>query len=122
MAARTDLRDWAIELAREVAAHVAGWQSIRCRALVIKAAIAHPGATRSEWAVIAEEFEGENPLQRRFDVASMMTVDRHQPFTGGASRQRPVRREIRVRLPMRLPMRLRSRAGKLSCRRSPNPR
>src|SRR5664280_2322080 len=29
--------------------------------------------------------------------------ERHQPFVGTASRQRPVRRAVRVRLPMRLP-------------------
>jgi integrase/recombinase XerD len=30
-------------------------------------------------------------------------ADRHRPFTGGASRQRPTSREVRVRLPIRLP-------------------
>jgi integrase len=55
------------------------------------------------WAVIAEEFEGENPMRRRLDVASLMTPSRRPPFTGGASRQRPVSREVRIRLPMRLP-------------------
>jgi hypothetical protein len=35
------------------------------------------------WAVIAEEFEGENPMRRRLDVASLMTPSRRPPFTGG---------------------------------------
>lgn len=56
-----------------------------------------------EWAIVAEAFEGENPMQRRGDVALGMVPERHQPFTGGASRQQPVRRVVRVRLPVRLP-------------------
>ena len=56
-----------------------------------------------EWAVLAEAFDGENPMHRRSDLATMMVTGRHVPFAGGASRQRPVRREVRVRLPVRLP-------------------
>lgn len=56
-----------------------------------------------EWAIAAEAYGGaENPMQRRVDHALGMVPARHQPFTGGASRQQPVRRTVRVRLPIRL--------------------
>ena len=55
-----------------------------------------------EWTITAELFEGENPMRRRPDPALAMSTDRHRPFTGGASRQQPIRREVRVRLPDRL--------------------
>lgn len=57
-----------------------------------------------EWAIAAEEYAGaDNPMQRRVDHALGLISDRHQPFVGAASRQRPVRRTVRVRLPIRLP-------------------
>ncbi|TJZ81315.1 transposase [Rhodococcus oryzae] len=57
-----------------------------------------------EWAIAAELYSGaENPLQKRDDPALAKVLDRHRPFTGDASRQRPVRRAVRVRLPIRLP-------------------
>lgn len=74
--------------------------------LLAPATVARALATVSSfygWAVITEEFAGENPMRRRLDLASLMTPGRRPPFTGGASRQRPVSREIRIRLPMRLP-------------------
>jgi integrase/recombinase XerD len=56
-----------------------------------------------QWAIVAELFDGENPMRRRPDAALALVADRHRPFTGGASRQRPTSREVRVRLPIRLP-------------------
>ena len=57
-----------------------------------------------EWAIAAEQYAGaDNPMQRRVDHALGLVPDRHQPFTGAASRQQPVRRTVRVRLPIRLP-------------------
>ena len=56
-----------------------------------------------EWAITAEMFDRENPMQRRADPALARVAARHQPFAGGASRQQPVRRTVRVRLPVRLP-------------------
>ena len=56
-----------------------------------------------EWAISAELFDRENPMQRRLDPALARVPARHRPFAGGASRQQPVRRTVRVRLPMRLP-------------------
>lgn len=56
-----------------------------------------------DWAIVAELVTGENPMRRRRDVALAMVAERHRPFTGNASRQQPVSREVRVRLPRRLP-------------------
>ena len=56
-----------------------------------------------QWAIVAELFDGENPMRRRPDAALAMVGERHRPFTGGASRQQPSSREVRVRLPLRLP-------------------
>jgi integrase/recombinase XerD len=56
-----------------------------------------------EWASVAELFTGENPMQTRPDRAAAMVSDRRRPFTGDASRQRPIRRQVRVRQPVRLP-------------------
>ncbi|MFJ5695102.1 tyrosine-type recombinase/integrase [Arthrobacter sp. NPDC093125] len=56
-----------------------------------------------EWAIVVELFEAENPMRRQPDLALARVTERHRPFTGGASRQQPVRRQIRVKLPLRLP-------------------
>jgi len=57
-----------------------------------------------EWAIAAGEYaEPENPLRREIDPALARVPERHQPFVGTATRQRPGRRTVRVRLPMRLP-------------------
>ncbi|MDV7089961.1 tyrosine-type recombinase/integrase [Rhodococcus opacus] len=57
-----------------------------------------------EWAIAAELYTtSDNPMQKREDAALARVPDRHQPFVGAASRQRPVRRAVRVRLPIRLP-------------------
>lgn len=64
-----------------------------------------PGvASFYEWAIAAEAYSGvESPLQLREDPALARVVDRHQPFMGRASRQRPVRRVVAVKQPLRLP-------------------
>ncbi len=57
-----------------------------------------------EWAIAAEHYTaGENPMQRKVDDALGRVPERHLPFVGAASRQRPMRRTVRVRLPLRLP-------------------
>ncbi len=57
-----------------------------------------------EWAIAAEAYGGvDNPMQKRVDSALARVPDRHGPFVGTASRQRPIRRTVRVRLPLRLP-------------------
>jgi integrase len=57
-----------------------------------------------DWAISAEEYtQGESPLHLRPDPALARVADRHRPFTGGASRQRPIRRAVTVKRPLRLP-------------------
>lgn len=56
-----------------------------------------------EWAIATEQFDGMNPIERRPDPAWRRVTDRHQPFTGEASRQRAQRRVLKVRQPRRLP-------------------
>ncbi|MFK4272552.1 tyrosine-type recombinase/integrase [Streptomyces milbemycinicus] len=56
-----------------------------------------------DWAVVAEEYEGDSPMQKRLDPALARVPDRHQPFMGRASRQQPTRRTVTVKQPRRLP-------------------
>ena len=56
-----------------------------------------------EWAIATEQYDGGNPIERRPDPAWQRVTDRHQPFAGEASRQRPQRRVLKVRQPKRLP-------------------
>ncbi|MET8030337.1 tyrosine-type recombinase/integrase [Streptomyces avermitilis] len=56
-----------------------------------------------DWAVVAEEYDGDSPMQKRLDPALARVPDRHQPFMGRASRQQPMRRTVTVRQPRRLP-------------------
>jgi integrase/recombinase XerD len=56
-----------------------------------------------DWAVVAEEYDGDSPMQKRLDPALARVPDRHQPFMGGASRQQPTRRTVTVKQPRRLP-------------------
>lgn len=57
-----------------------------------------------ERAIAAEEYTAaDNPMQRRVDEALRRVPERHEPFVGAASRQRPLRRAVRVRVPRRLP-------------------
>lgn len=50
-----------------------------------------------EFVITVEAYDGENPVRTVDDVASGRVADRHRPFMGRASRQRPVRRAVRVR-------------------------
>jgi integrase/recombinase XerD len=57
-----------------------------------------------DWTIAAEEYEhAESPMLRRDDLALARVSDRHGPFAGRASRQRPIRRAVSVRRPLRLP-------------------
>ncbi|MDJ0363466.1 tyrosine-type recombinase/integrase [Rhodococcus sp. H29-C3] len=76
----------------------------RCLSAATVARILAATSSFYEWAIAAELYLGsENPLQKRDDPALSKVVDRHRPFVGDASRQRPIRRVVRVRLPIRLP-------------------
>ncbi|WP_266497704.1 tyrosine-type recombinase/integrase [Streptomyces sp. NBC_01767] len=55
-----------------------------------------------DWAVVAEEYDGDSPMQKRLDPALARVPDRHQPFMGRASRQQPMRRTVTVKQPRRL--------------------
>ncbi|MEU8922460.1 tyrosine-type recombinase/integrase [Kitasatospora sp. NPDC048545] len=56
-----------------------------------------------DWAVVAEEYDGDSPMQMRLDPALARVPDRRQPFMGRASRQQPMRRTVTVKQPRRLP-------------------
>lgn len=56
-----------------------------------------------EFVITTEEYPAENPVRKVDDVARARVPQRHQPFMGRASRQRPVRRVVRVRTVRGLP-------------------
>lgn len=76
----------------------------RCLSAATVARILAATSSFYEWAIAVELYGGvDNPLQKRDDPALAKVLDRHRPFVGDASRQRPIRRAVRVRLPIRLP-------------------
>jgi len=56
-----------------------------------------------EYVILAGLFERLNPIEKRPDPALARVSERHRPFMGGASRQRPVRRAVRVKTVQRVP-------------------
>jgi integrase len=56
-----------------------------------------------EYVIMAGMFDRLNPIERRPDPALQGVSERHRPFMGGASRQRPVRRAVRVKTVQRVP-------------------
>jgi integrase len=56
-----------------------------------------------EFVITVEAYDGENPVRKVDDIASGRVSDRHRPFMGRVSRQRPVRRAVRVKTVRRLP-------------------
>ncbi|WP_262697946.1 MULTISPECIES: tyrosine-type recombinase/integrase [Streptomyces] len=56
-----------------------------------------------EYAILAGLLERANPIEKRLDPALQRVSDRHRPFMGRASRQRPVRRAVRVKTVQRVP-------------------
>ena len=57
-----------------------------------------------EYLIVAERRpDAANPLHTVDDLAAVRVAERHQPFIGRASRQRPVRRFVQVRTVQRLP-------------------
>jgi integrase len=57
-----------------------------------------------EWAIAVQIYtHAESPIQLREDPSLARVANRHQPFRGRASRQRPVRRVVAVKQPLRLP-------------------
>ena len=57
-----------------------------------------------EYLILSEQFSAcENPIQKVDDPAYARVADRHRPFMGLASRQRPMRRVVRVKTIQRVP-------------------
>ena len=57
-----------------------------------------------EYLILSEQLsEHENPIQKVADPALARVPDRHRPFMGRASRQRPVRRAVHVKTVQRAP-------------------
>ncbi|MGW0933081.1 tyrosine-type recombinase/integrase [Streptomyces sp. NPDC002644] len=56
-----------------------------------------------EYAILSGLLERANPLEKRQDPALTRVSERHRPFMGRASRQRPVRRAVRVKTVQRVP-------------------
>lgn len=57
-----------------------------------------------EYLILSGLFpERENPIQKREDPTQLLVGERHRPFMGGASRQRPMRRVVHVKTVQRVP-------------------
>ncbi|MCZ0975261.1 tyrosine-type recombinase/integrase [Streptomyces albulus] len=56
-----------------------------------------------EYAILAGLLDRANPIEKRPDPALQRVSERHRPFMGRASRQRPVRRAVRVKTVQALP-------------------
>ena len=57
-----------------------------------------------EYLIVSDQFGGrENPIRTVDDPSAFRIPERHQPFKGHASRQRPIRRAVRVKTGQRLP-------------------
>jgi integrase len=56
-----------------------------------------------EYLIVSGRWAAENPIQLRPDPALARVAERHRPFIGPASRQRPVRRVVRVKTVQRVP-------------------
>jgi integrase len=57
-----------------------------------------------EYLIVSDLFAGqENPIRKVDDPTMLRVAERHQPFMGHASRQRPIRRAVRVKTVQRIP-------------------
>jgi integrase len=56
-----------------------------------------------DYTILAGLLDEASPIERRLDPALARVAERHQPFMGHASRQRPVRRSVRVKTTQRVP-------------------
>jgi integrase len=56
-----------------------------------------------EYLILAGQLESTNPIEKRPDPALARVSERHRPFMGRASRQRPVRRAVRVKTVQQVP-------------------
>jgi integrase len=56
-----------------------------------------------EYAILSGLWDEANPLEKRPDPALARASERHRPFMGRASRQRPIRRAVHVKTVQRVP-------------------
>ena len=56
-----------------------------------------------EYLILAGRLDRANPIEKRPDPALTRVAERHRPFMGRASRQRPVRRAVRVKTVQQVP-------------------
>lgn len=75
-----------------------------------------------EYTILSGQLERANPIEKRPDPALERVAERHRPFMGRASRQRPVRRAVRVKTVQSLPRplddaQLQALLGQLRCLR-----
>jgi integrase len=57
-----------------------------------------------EYLILSGQFTGhENPIQKVDDSALARVSERHRPFMGRVSRQRPIRRAVRMKTVQRIP-------------------
>jgi integrase len=57
-----------------------------------------------EYLILSDQFTArENPIQKVDDPAFARVSERHRPFLGTASRQRPIRRAVHVKMVQRVP-------------------
>lgn len=56
-----------------------------------------------EFAIMADEYQRDNPIQKAVDRAAQRVAERHRPFMEGASRQQPIRRRVSAKMVHRLP-------------------
>jgi integrase len=73
-----------------------------------------------EYAILAGVWDRASPIEKRPDPSLLLVPERHRPFMGRASRQRPVRRAVRVKTVQRVPRpvaegQVRALLGELRC-------
>ncbi|MGR6924336.1 tyrosine-type recombinase/integrase [[Actinomadura] parvosata] len=56
-----------------------------------------------EYVIMAGQYGRANPIKKRPDPALQRVSERHRPFMGRASRQKPIRRSVRVKTVQRIP-------------------
>jgi integrase len=85
-----------------LATSVAG-QSATCLAATTINRVFATVSSFYEYLILLGQRTSENPMQVKIDPTLARVSDRHVPFMGTASRQRPVRRAVRVKTVLRLP-------------------
>jgi len=85
-----------------VATHADGQPARRLAPATVNRALAAVSSFY-EYAILAGVWDRANPIEKRPDPALAVVGERHRPFMGRASRQRPVRRAMRVKTPQRVP-------------------